>query len=191
MDEIQRHSRPLIERCYREFLVESADPEEREYPDPADQIREVLIHGNYMSQKDIDICLDFDPDPLHNHPKFDAVISLHCILWDTYAPWDGDQHFLLAARRAVERKMAAADWDDDEKVIYLEDNDGLAGYISVSSREELEEYLRGVARGGYYAYIPEDAEYACECDENEIVVNVLSRFHQRLSMIFQMEELPV
>ena len=58
--EIQTHSQPVIEHCYREFLLQNHDPDEREYPDAADQIREVLIHGNYLSQKDIEICLCFD-----------------------------------------------------------------------------------------------------------------------------------
>jgi hypothetical protein len=58
--EIQTHSRPVIEHCYHEFLLQNHDPEEREYPDDADQIREVLIHENYLSQNDIDICLGFD-----------------------------------------------------------------------------------------------------------------------------------
>ncbi|MCK4858687.1 MAG: hypothetical protein KAT58_12005, partial [candidate division Zixibacteria bacterium] len=46
VDEIQTHSRSVIEHCYREFLFQNHDPEEREYPDPVDQIREVLIHNN-------------------------------------------------------------------------------------------------------------------------------------------------
>ena len=46
VDEIQTHSKPVIERAYREFLLQNYDSEEREYPDPADQIREVLIHQN-------------------------------------------------------------------------------------------------------------------------------------------------
>ncbi|MDC8449864.1 MAG: hypothetical protein LV473_16115 [Nitrospira sp.] len=73
VDEIQRHSKPVIERCYREFLLRSADPEEREYPDPADQIREVLIHGNYMSQKDIKFCLACDLTPLRSESHFAAI----------------------------------------------------------------------------------------------------------------------
>lgn len=47
VDEIQTHSRPVIEHAYREFLLQNHDADEREYPDAADQIREVLIHGNY------------------------------------------------------------------------------------------------------------------------------------------------
>ena len=60
VDEIQTHSAPMIQRCYSRFLAESPDPEEREYVDDADQIREVLIHGNYLSQKDIELCAVFD-----------------------------------------------------------------------------------------------------------------------------------
>jgi hypothetical protein len=54
VDEIQTHSRPVIEQGYRDFLLQNHDPEEREYPDAADQIREMLIHENYLSQKDIE-----------------------------------------------------------------------------------------------------------------------------------------
>lgn len=60
MGEIQTHLKPVIERCYREFLLRSHDPEDREYPDLADRIREVLIYGNYLSRKDVDICLGLD-----------------------------------------------------------------------------------------------------------------------------------
>lgn len=84
VDEIQTHSKPVIERCYREFLVRSADPEEREYPDPADQIREVLIHANYMSQRDIDICLGFDVESLKDHEGFDQIRALHRALATEY-----------------------------------------------------------------------------------------------------------
>lgn len=56
VDEIQNHSRPVIEHSYRKFLLQNHDLEEREYPEATDQIREVLIHGNYMSRRDLDIC---------------------------------------------------------------------------------------------------------------------------------------
>ena len=42
-------SRPVIEHCYRDFLLQNFDHDERKYPDAADQIREVLFHGNYLS----------------------------------------------------------------------------------------------------------------------------------------------
>ena len=60
VDEIQTLSAPMIQRCYSRFLAESNDPETREYSDDADQTREVLIHGNYLSKKDIELCAAFD-----------------------------------------------------------------------------------------------------------------------------------
>ncbi|MBS1939376.1 MAG: hypothetical protein JST38_00670 [Bacteroidetes bacterium] len=74
--EIQNHSRPVVERCYRSFLYESRDPEVREYPDDGDQIREVLIHGNYFSRKDISLCLNFDPMELRDESGFGNVQNL-------------------------------------------------------------------------------------------------------------------
>lgn len=84
VEEIQTHSKPVIERCYREFLLRSADLEEREYPDPTDQIREVLIHGNYLSQKDIEICLALDLAPLKDNEHFLFIEALHKSLRTLY-----------------------------------------------------------------------------------------------------------
>lgn len=69
VDEIQTHSKCIVEHCYHNFLIENYDPENREYPDVADQIREVLIHKNYLSQKDIEICLGFDLASLAGHAQ--------------------------------------------------------------------------------------------------------------------------
>lgn len=77
VDEIQAQSKPGIEHCYRDFLLENHDPDEREYPDDADQIREVLIHGNYLSQKDIDICLGWDLANLADQPRYKNMRELH------------------------------------------------------------------------------------------------------------------
>jgi hypothetical protein len=75
--EIQAHSKPIIEHGFREFLLQSHDPENREYPDDADQIREVLIHANYLSQKDVDICRGYDINALSDQPAFEAIKSLY------------------------------------------------------------------------------------------------------------------
>lgn len=88
-DEIQIHSKPLIEHAYREFLLQNYDPDEREYPDTADQIREVLIHGNYLSQKDIDICLSFDLASMVDLPEIDNIRTLHETLRLEYGEDDG------------------------------------------------------------------------------------------------------
>jgi hypothetical protein len=84
VDEIQGYSRPLIERCYREFLLQNHDPDEREYPDAADQIREVLIHGNYLSQKDIEVCRCVDLPGMAGEAGIDNMRALHDVLVTTY-----------------------------------------------------------------------------------------------------------
>ena len=86
--EIQTHSKPVIEHCYREFLVQNSDAEEREYPDAADQIREVLIHGNYLSQKDIEICLGFDVASLGDEAPAERARELHDVLVAEYGTDD-------------------------------------------------------------------------------------------------------
>ena len=82
--EIQTHSKPVIEHCYRRFLIENRDPEDRAYPDPADQIREVLIHENYLSQKDLEICLGFDVDSAAPQPEDEPMRELHEVLRAKY-----------------------------------------------------------------------------------------------------------
>lgn len=84
VEEIQNHSKAVIEHCYRDFLVQNCDPEEREYPDPADQIREVLIHGNYLSQRDIEICLAYDLANLASQGGTEGIGELHASLRTTY-----------------------------------------------------------------------------------------------------------
>ena len=84
-DEIQTHSIPTIQRCYASFLKESHDPDEREYFEDADQIREVLIHAHYLSQKDIEICAAFDvAKHCDTHTNFSGIKSLHKSLQEKY-----------------------------------------------------------------------------------------------------------
>lgn len=65
----------------------------REYVDATDQIREVLIHGNYFSQKDIEFCLKYDTSPLMRRASFDAdamvaIKTLHDRFLQEYQPKD-------------------------------------------------------------------------------------------------------
>jgi hypothetical protein len=85
VEEIQTHSKPVIEHCYQRFLLENNNPEDWEYPDATDQIRELLIHKNYLSQKDIEICLAYDLAPLSANSNYPAIEALHQSLHDTYA----------------------------------------------------------------------------------------------------------
>ncbi len=90
VDEIQEHSKPVIEHCYRDFLLQNHDPDEREYPDATDQIREVLIHGNYLSQKDVDICAGFDLETLAHNPGIASIRALHDALVASYVAHDAE-----------------------------------------------------------------------------------------------------
>ena len=84
VDEIQTHSKPVIEQAYREFLLQNHDPEEREYPEAADQLREVLVHKNYLSQKDIEVCLTYDLADIADRPEIDSIRTLHEALKSEY-----------------------------------------------------------------------------------------------------------
>lgn len=86
VDEIQRHSKCVIEESYRQFLLDGRDPELREYPEAADQIREILVHGNYMSQQDINFCLGFDLSILATDPAIEEMRALHAALQSEYGP---------------------------------------------------------------------------------------------------------
>ena len=81
---IQNHMTPIILNIYEKFLVESYDQEKREYLDTKDQIHVILIRTHYFSQKDIEICLAFNPSPLilmkcddHNTDAMVAIKALH------------------------------------------------------------------------------------------------------------------
>ena len=74
--ELQTYSQPIITQCYQEFLIQSQNPGQRQYFDSEDQIREVLIQGNYMSQKDIEFCVNFDTSALGDDNS-DAIGELH------------------------------------------------------------------------------------------------------------------
>ena len=89
VDQIKTHSQPIINQCYQEFLLESHNPDEREYLDPEDQIREVLIYGNYMSRKDIELCVSFDISSLQ-HDNRDAIGALHNTLCEAYGTGNED-----------------------------------------------------------------------------------------------------
>lgn len=89
VDEIQGYSRCVIEQAFRTFLLNNYDPEEREYPDAADQIRELLIHENYLSQKDIEICVGFDLAGVQDQPEINSIRMLHEVMKSEYGGNDG------------------------------------------------------------------------------------------------------
>ena len=85
--EIQSRSQPIMSHSYEQFLLHSHNADEREYPDTEDQLREVLVHGNYLSRKDIELCTNFDVSGLTlSHDEKETVDSLHNSLREVYGP---------------------------------------------------------------------------------------------------------
>lgn len=77
VSEIQGHSEPIIVEGYKRFLRDSVDPEEREHIEIHDQVREILIHENYMSLIDLDFCAKFDIAEFADQLHFAEIEALH------------------------------------------------------------------------------------------------------------------
>lgn len=84
VEEIHNHSKNVLDEFIKKFLLSSSIPEEREYFDDNDQIREILIHGNYLSQKDIQHLLTFDITQLSAEPNFAEMETLFATLISSY-----------------------------------------------------------------------------------------------------------
>jgi hypothetical protein len=76
IEKIQNHSARLVKSCYENFLLASVDPENREFTDDEDQIREILGYGNYLSLKDISFLKEFDIAKFSTHERFDDICKL-------------------------------------------------------------------------------------------------------------------
>lgn len=85
VDEIQTLSHPVIDECLIQFLKESWNPDDREYIGEEDQIREILIHGNYLSQKDIEHLLTFDITQLSAETNYTEMETLFNAFKTEYA----------------------------------------------------------------------------------------------------------
>jgi len=85
VDEIQTLSHPVIDECLIQFLKESWNPDDREYIGEEDQIREILIHGNYLSQKDIEHLLTFDITQLSAETNYAEMQTLFNAFTTAYA----------------------------------------------------------------------------------------------------------
>jgi hypothetical protein len=84
MEAIQQCMTPVIHSCLREFLLSSTNAETREYPDTADQIREILIHANYFSEKDIEACLYFEISELEGREGYGGMREIFTTFSDLH-----------------------------------------------------------------------------------------------------------
>ncbi len=81
---IQNHSGKIVRLCYEKFLLESANPETREHFEDEDQVREVLVYGNYLSIKDIDVIRDYEYEHLKDKDRYENIVSLAKKLKEMY-----------------------------------------------------------------------------------------------------------
>lgn len=96
-----------------------------------------------------------------------------------------------AAREAVEWALENAEWDDKAKTITLYDPDDDRIRSTVSTREELERYLRAEAENAYYANARGDSsDVAGTCHGDDYVQEVLEPLEDRLEKFFAEEENP-
>lgn len=84
VEEIFNHSKDVLNIFFQNFLITSADPENREYFDNSDQIREILIFGNYLSQKDIEFMLTFDITRLSTKRNYAEMKALYDVFKENY-----------------------------------------------------------------------------------------------------------
>ena len=84
IEEIEHEFEPVIRNCYFNFLLDSKNVEEREYLEDEDQVQEVLIRGNYLSEADISLCARFDITILKEHEGFNEMKALHEVLLRLY-----------------------------------------------------------------------------------------------------------
>ncbi|MFZ2323656.1 MAG: hypothetical protein WAV89_08170 [Ignavibacteriaceae bacterium] len=84
VEEIQKQSKPIIQKCFSDFLLGSNDPEKWEYIDIKDQLREILIHKNYLSQWDIDACLDVNIQTIAVEHTYKTLLNLSDTLMVEY-----------------------------------------------------------------------------------------------------------
>lgn len=73
---IQNSAKTVIQKTYSGFLENSQDPDNREWSDDENQVREVLIHQNYFSLEDIRMAQAWDIALLSASPAFPSIQSL-------------------------------------------------------------------------------------------------------------------
>lgn len=85
---IEHHMCPIVIEVYKRFLIDSANQDELEYATLEQEIEVNLIHRNYVSRKDISVCLGFDIRAMNEHPNFGVIENLHESLRQAYAEAD-------------------------------------------------------------------------------------------------------
>ena len=73
IEQLQPCFTDLTIKVFTDFLEYSYNPDDREYNDDKDQIAEILLKKNYLSTKDIDICLKYDITSMSANPEYSVI----------------------------------------------------------------------------------------------------------------------
>jgi hypothetical protein len=84
-EEIQQHTKSAIQNCFERFLIESQNEDERRYIDVQEQINEELVHEHYLSQKDLEFCLEYDITKLSGQPDYAEIEKIFEELKNEYS----------------------------------------------------------------------------------------------------------
>jgi len=138
--------------------------------DAIETMRNCVAHNRRPNKRTIE---NYD----NARPLLDNMLEDYLARWSPVEEmiWDRD------ARKAVEYELVNAEWDDASMSITFQKE-------IVKSREELEDYLSGIAKDAFYETVPrEDGEWVFECDEFSIVESALLPYEERLAEFFEDE----
>lgn len=153
----------------------------KERMEAIEAMRNCCAHSRRPSKKVIE---NYD----NARPLLDRLLDSYLARWEWQEPVE-EMFWERHAREAAEDVLARANWDEEERTITLFDVDDDRIRQTVTSREELFQYLQGVARNTFYNNVPiSDGDPIAECDEYGIVEGVFLRYNEKLKDFFGDED---
>ena len=145
----------------------------RQYMDPIEKMRNCVAHNRRPTK---DMKRNYDKALL----ELNKLLDNHLAEWiNEEAPWDA------IAREVVENVLEHALWDDEAKTVTFYALFRVRKDATVTSLEELQEYLEQRASSAFYAWVPHENEKPLfECDASGIVEAALYEYENRLAEFF-------
>lgn len=178
---IHENTRSIITACTEKFLLASANPEENEFYDEKDQVREIFAKGNYLSSQDILVAREYPIEQLEDRTNYQYMEKLYKAIVDLNVvdefeiAWD-------ITHACIDELMESAVWDDKTKLITLMDVPYEDKPVLVSSWEELKACLYDCALLVFYSNLTQEDERGFV--KESLVDDVLSYYEDRLSSFF-------
>ena len=194
VDQIAKKTGSIITACTEKFLLGSATPEENEYIDEKDQVREVLIKSNYFSSNDMGVAGAYPIDKLEEKAGYQYIQKLFQAILEAI-PQDEYDVLMDMCRDAARYAMESRIWDGKSRFITLMDVPGEQEPVKISSYEELVDCLGESIETVYYTNEPEDKIWSGNFtmdDARDLAQEVLSDYEEQLTLFFpdQPEALP-